>query len=66
MKASTQYITIPEVTPYGGVWIEISGDINTMVDPLVTPYGGVWIEMLIQVGQLLFDLSRLMGACGLK
>ena len=34
-----------QVTPYGGVWIEIFSERSLFVSERVTPYGGVWIEM---------------------
>ena len=33
------------VTPYAGVWIEISIESITAVLITVTPYAGVWIEI---------------------
>ena len=33
------------VTPYGGVWIEMSRPNTAQGSQTVTPYGGVWIEM---------------------
>ena len=33
------------VTPYAGVWIEISSSACVAVSVSVTPYAGVWIEI---------------------
>ena len=33
------------VTPYAGVWIEISGSMSSGSMSSVTPYAGVWIEI---------------------
>ena len=33
------------VTPYGGVWIEITWGQYNYLFSRVTPYGGVWIEI---------------------
>ena len=38
------YIHIP-VTPYAGVWIEITKTGTAFYDINVTPYAGVWIEI---------------------
>ena len=38
-------ITI-RVTPYAGVWIEISVGIFERFKVSVTPYAGVWIEII--------------------
>ena len=34
------------VTPYAGVWIEISTVDMSLLFNIVTPYAGVWIEIL--------------------
>ena len=39
-----------QVTPYGGVWIEILLPRLNYEHAIVTPYGGVWIEIL-EIGQ---------------
>ena len=36
-----------KVTPYAGVWIEISACIIVQTEKKVTPYAGVWIEICI-------------------
>ena len=33
------------VTPYAGVWIEITKEFVNVADIPVTPYAGVWIEI---------------------
>ena len=55
-----------QVTPYGGVWIEIPPQNANKAAKEVTPYGGVWIEICHLFRQALSDPSRLMEACGLK
>ena len=37
---------ISRVTPYAGVWIEISHCLQSPQVYLVTPYAGVWIEII--------------------
>ena len=34
------------VTPYAGVWIEISFRLSNDCTVVVTPYAGVWIEII--------------------
>ena len=33
------------VTPYAGVWIEITTNLDVWYKTIVTPYAGVWIEI---------------------
>ena len=35
------------VTPYAGVWIEITSSKTEVTKVSVTPYAGVWIEIMI-------------------
>ena len=44
------------VTPYGGVWIEIPLDVQQIKMHGVTPYGGVWIEILTSLTRLNVNL----------
>ena len=54
------------VTPYGGVWIEMSDNLYIFRMLSVTPYGGVWIEITFVNCKQFVNMSRLMEACGLK
>ena len=54
------------VTPYAGVWIEISILISTQDFPCVTPYAGVWIEITVLNLFISHLLSLPTRECGLK
>ena len=54
------------VTPYAGVWIEISLLNPFSISGNVTPYAGVWIEMHMQISQVIYNLSLPTRECGLK
>ena len=51
-----------DVTPYAGVWIEISSNVPQYdIDP-VTPYAGVWIEILSdEIGALKDEVTPYAG-----
>ena len=54
------------VTPYAGVWIEMSVSVSLTVKYLVTPYVGVWIEIqYIRRGRWIY-VSLPTRECGLK
>ena len=54
------------VTPYAGVWIEMSVSVSLTVKYLVTPYAGVWIEIqYIRRGRWIY-VSLPTRECGLK
>ena len=51
------------VTPFVGVWIEISDDTVNTTQSLVTPFVGVWIEMLLmQAISVPFNCHSLRGS----
>ena len=58
--------TDTNVTPYAGVWIEITGFRNTLAKIIVTPYAGVWIEIWILSNMSLEKWSLPTRECGLK
>ena len=54
------------VTPFTGVWVEISlvhGDVRYLI---VTPFTGVWVEIAKQTNNPVNTLSRPSRACELK
>ena len=56
-----------KVTPYVGVWIEISNFVTISLYTIVTPYVGVWIEIDSIVGAIGSQTtSPPMWGCGLK
>ena len=54
------------VTPYAGVWIEISLYALQYIPVQVTPYAGVWIEIQRHLPYSLERMSLPTRECGLK
>ena len=54
------------VTPFMGVWIEISLDGYVPKNAKVTPFMGVWIEMYVVSSGTPFKMSLPLWECGLK
>jgi len=56
-----------DVTPFAGVWIEISNAFGGYELIFVTPFAGVWIEIKgVQSDTLVGMLSLPLRECGLK
>ena len=55
------------VTPFAGVWIEMTGDILIeLVQIQVTPFAGVWIEIILPCFTSYVFSSPPSRGCGLK
>ena len=54
------------VTPFVGVWIEITTHIHTLKRDIVTPFVGVWIEICYSGQKLYSEPSLPSWECGLK
>ena len=60
------FFPILDVTPYAGVWIEISKVMLPLWSCRVTPYAGVWIE-IVRISSSYDTLMSLpTRECGLK
>ena len=55
------------VTPFAGVWIEITFTFAPSISTFVTPFAGVWIEIL-EIALSLLGSGRSLPSreCGLK
>ena len=54
------------VTPFAGVWIEISFTSDTYIHHSVTPFAGVWIEIIYGAIKCTCSVSLPSRECGLK
>ena len=46
------------VTPFVGVWIEVSSEYLTSMSTSVTPFVGVWIEVLHRKDMIKMEISH--------
>ena len=64
---SYQKLTMPVVTPFAGVWIEIPRSFDKCIFIIVTPFAGVWIEISsLQSASGWYFASLPSRECGLK